>query len=461
LSANSSSSIAGTAPEPSLLRVFSFDRAGALRFVRARSHLILLGGILLVALALRLVWISTVQPDPRDGRFDDSVWYHHSARLLADGHGYVSYQTLKPTALWAPGYPVLLAGLFKLPGDDVAAARALNVLAGVALVAAAYYLGSRLWNERAGLIAAALMAFFPSHIYFSTLVMTEVLYTGLAACLLCLALAWTMRKDVSLWRVFGVGIAAGALGMVRPEGGLLVLAVIAAWVAYHRSVRRVATYVALLVLGMAVFYAPWTARNMAQLHAPVVSTTGLGQVLIQGHTAQATGRPDLSAVLRLWDRFSGVAFPEREVRMNNYATRKSIDYGVHHIWRELGMAPDRLAWFFRGDDTSVVWVNHAGGSQPKEFSSAWEGRWMALANVYYYSVIGIMVLGLPFWLLRMDRRHVIIWAPFVVYAAMWAFLFVGEARYHFPLLPIFAVLAGIGLSAFLGQVTRLVKRSPA
>ena len=430
------------------------DRLRALRDVRERTHLLWLGGILLVALVLRLVWVSAVQPDPRDGRFDDTVWYHHTARLLADGHGYENYAEHTPTALWAPGYPLVLAALFRLPGDDVAAARAVNLAASVALVAGVYYLGSRLWDRRAGLIAATIVALLPSHIFFSSLVLTEVPYTTLAVGLLCVALAWTLREHVELWRAFLLGVAAGAVGMVRPEGALLVLAIVAAWVAYHRSLRRVAGYVALLVLGMAVLYVPWTVRNIIQLDAPVVGTTGMGQVLLQGHRPGATGRPDLYTVVQLQDRFLSVPLPEREVRMNNTATRESIEFAVHHIPSELGLAPQRLAWFFRGDDSVVFWLNHAGPGRPREFSPAWEDRWMGLANVYYYIIVGTMVLGLPFWLRRMDRRHALIWAPFAVYTAMWALLFVGEARYHFPLLPVFAVLAGIGLSAFLGRAAQ-------
>jgi hypothetical protein len=49
---------------------------------------------------------------------------------------------------------------------------------------------------------------------------------------------------------------------------------------------------------------------------------------------------------------------------------------------------------------------------------------------------------------------VLIWAPFAVYTAMWTFFFVGEARYHFPLLPVFTVLAGIGASAFVRTLLR-------
>ncbi len=463
---NQSSSITATATAPSLFRTTPLDWLRALSSVRERTHLLWLGAILLVALALRVAWVVNAQPDPRDGRFDDTVWYYGAARHLAAGDGYVfpgdafcvggntsTCGVSSPTALWAPGYPLALAGLIRLPGDDVAAARWFNVAAGVALVAAGYYLGSRLWDRRAGLVAATLMAGFPSHIYFSSVLLTEVFFTALAAGLLCLALAWTLHKEVARWRVFALGVAAAVVGMVRPEGALLVLAIIAAWVAYHRSLRRVAGYAALLVLGMAVLYVPWTARNMIQLHAPIVGTTGMGQVLIQGHHPGATGRPDLYAVAQLWDRFASVPLPEREVRINNTGIHESVTYAVHHIPRELGLVPQRLAWFFRGDDSVVFWVNHAGGAKPKEFSAAWADRWMALANVYYYIVVGMMVLGLPFWLRRMDRRHTLIWAPFAVYTAMWAFLFVGEARYHFPLLPVFAVLAGIGLSAFVRRVS--------
>jgi len=454
VASNRSSGLEATASQPSLLRFAPLDRLLALGGLRARAHLLWLGGILLVALALRLVWVSAVQPDPRDGRFDDTVWYHHTARLLADGHGYENYAAHTPTALWAPGYPLVLAGLFRLPGDDVAAARALNLAASVALVASVYYLGSRLWDRRAGLIAAAIVAFLPSHIYFSSLVLTEVPYTALAAGMLCLALGWTLRDGVAPWRVVALGVAAGAVGMVRPEGALLLLAIVAAWVAYHRSLRRVAGYVALLVLGMAVLYVPWTVRNMIQLDAPVVGTTGMGQVLLQGHNPRTGARPDLYTVVDLESRFRHVPLPEREIRMNDTATREAVDYALRHIPRELTLAPQRLAWFFRGDDSAVFWLNHAGPGRPNEFSPAWEGRWMAIANVYYYITVGIMVLGLPFWLRGMDRRHALIWAPFAVYSAMWALLFVGDARYHFPLLPVFGVLAGIGLSAFLARLTR-------
>ena len=445
----------------------SLDSTSAFSNIRAHRHLIVLGSILLLALIVRVVWISNVQPDPRDGRFDDSVWYYGAAQHLAQGDGYVypidtfceqrtdeacqgrwePGQKLEPTALWAPGYPLLLAALFRLPGDDVAAARVVNVLAGLALIAGVYYLASRLWNKTAGFFAAVAIAFFPSHIYFSSLLLSESVFVAAAVLLLSLALAWTLDESTTRWRVFVLGVLAGCVGMLRPEGAFIVLAIIATWVAMRRSWRQVGMYTGLLLLGMAVLYVPWTVRNMVQLDAPVIGTTGLGQVLIQGHNPDAGGRPDLYAVTQLWDKYRDVPFPERELRINNEGISESIDYAFHHIPRELSLIPHRLAWFFRGDDTVVFWLQNAPPDHARPFSSAWEGRLESIANVYYYGVVGIMVLGLPFWLLRTRRQHTIIWGPFAVYVAMWGLFFVGEARYHLPLLPLFCILAGIGLAA--------------
>ena len=165
--------VARTTPKGWLPQVLSVDLLTALRGLWARTHVRWLIGILLVALVLRVFWVATVQPDPRDGRFDDSVFYYNSGLLLAEGEGYVfpfdnafcqfgfRCDEPAPTAIWSPGYPLTLAAIFLLPGDNVAAARILNVAAGLVLVAGVYSLGQRLWNRRAGLLAAGIMAVFP------------------------------------------------------------------------------------------------------------------------------------------------------------------------------------------------------------------------------------------------------------------------------------------------------------
>lgn len=437
-------------------------RAGALAgpALRAQPALLALGGILVLALALRVAWVGAVQPDPRDGRFDDTVWYYHTARHLAQGEGYVfpgdafcrfgdtiGCDELPPTALWAPGYSLTLAVLFQLPGDDVAWARALNVGAGLALVAGVYYLGLRLWSRRAGLIAAALAALFPSHVFFSSLVLTEPLFAALAAGLLCLALAWTMEERAAPWRVFAVGLAAGALAMVRPEGLVFAGVVVLAWLAVHRSWRRTVPYTGLLALGILTFVVPWSVRNAVQLDAPIFGTTGLGQVLRQAHHPDADGYPEYWIASELWDRYAHVPLPEREVRVNTAGIRESLSYIRKHPGRELQLVPQRFAAFYRGDRGALAWNRVPNGAGAQELSAGAAGRLGVLSDAYYYAVLGAAVLGLPFWARRLRGRHVLLLGPVIAYSAVWALLFTSEARYHFPLLPIFALLAAIGLAA--------------
>ena len=458
-----SASIAGTASAPLGL---TFDRLASLRDVLARTHMRWLVAILVVGLALRLVWVVAVQPDPRDGRFDDTVWYYNTARHLAAGDGYVfpgdtfcafgdtiGCDELPPTALWAPGYSIALATLLNLPGDDVAYARALNLAAGLALLVGVYYLGSRLWDRRAGLLAAGIMALFPGHIFFSSLVLSETLFVALAIGLLALALAWTAQRDVAPWRVVALGVAAGAVALVRPEGLVFASAVVLAWLAVHRSWRRTAQHTALLIAGIAVLVVPWGVRNAVQLDAPVFGTTGLGQVLIQAHHEDADGQPEFWIASELWQRHAAVPLPEREVRVNNTGIRESVEYVLDHPGDDLALVPERFAAFYRGDRGGLIWngvQDRDGGSALSESAA---GAWGAVADGYYYAVLAVALLALPLWLRRSDGRHLLLWAPFLAYSAMWAFLFVGEPRYHLPLLPVFALVAAIGLAAAWGRLT--------
>ena len=89
----------------------------------------------------------------------------------------------------------------------------------------------------------------------------------------------------------------------------------------------------------------------------------------------------------------------------------------------------------------------------REFSVGWQDRWGDIGDVYYYGVLGMMVFGLPFWWRRMRKQHLLLWGPFAVYVLLWAFVFVGNDRYHFPLLSVFALLGAIGLSAALQQLS--------
>jgi hypothetical protein len=87
-----------------------------------------------------------------------------------------------------------------------------------------------------------------------------------------------------------------------------------------------------------------------------------------------------------------------------------------------------------------------------ELSGAAEDFWALAADVYYYGVISVMVLTLPFWVRGWRPEHFLLLGVLAVYVLLWALVFVGQARYHFPLLPVFSVMAGMGVSAMLASL---------
>lgn len=422
-------------------------------------------GIFLLALVLRLTWIAVINPDPADGRFDDSVWYDSTAQNLADGKGY-SYSPdiwrqssgeplyprdagiSKPTAIWPIGYPLTLAGIYTF-GRSLIAAKLFNAILGSVTCLLLYGIGARVFNRRVGLVAALLLALFPSHIIFSTLLMTEVYFTFLFMLVLYLTLRWTwagggLRPYQAL--VLGLLIAWGA--MVRGELALFFLVPVLVWLVTYRSWRRAVAYGALAVGGMALIYVPWTVRNAVQLDAFVVGTTGVGGVMLQGHNDQADGSPDLYAGLRLQREYEDVPNPEREVRINNTATRESIEYAVTHPLRELELIPRRFYYLYRSDETAVTWLQ----SNRPSLDEVDEERFITLTNAYYFAILGWALLGLPLWFSLRDGRRLLLLLSVLYYTALYCLLFVGHERYHFPIMPVVSLMAAVTWVALLGWV---------
>src|SRR3972149_4138823 len=103
-----------------------------------------------VALLARALWAAYADGGPLDGRFDDSVFYHYAAAWLARGDGYVSFLSGQATALFPPGYPFFLAGLYRVFGVDPAVGEAANVVLGALTCVLVFALATALFDRRGG-----------------------------------------------------------------------------------------------------------------------------------------------------------------------------------------------------------------------------------------------------------------------------------------------------------------------
>ena len=396
-----------------------------------------------LAFALRIAITAFVPPAPT-ADFVDITWYHLTGKLLAEGHGYVNPWTGYPTASWPPGYPLVLAAAYALLGSDPRVGALVNAIAGALTCACCYRLGTLAGgSRRAGLIAAALVAVLPSHVFFAPLLMTESVFAALV-CAALLAAGVLLRTPVDrdrLWRWVAWGAGVGVAALVRAEGACVVGVAVAA--AFLTSGLRRATRVLVgAAFGVSCVLAPWAYRNAGVFHAFVPLSTGFGRSFWIGHNDAATGAMTLRlqdlAEERIMRPLAGVPGPDGERQRDKRAIALALDYAVHHPVREAELALAKIYYLFRGDHAFLAYYEYR--PRPGGLSAATCTLLGRVANVFYVLLLPPALLGwLAFLRSREPLRLVLALFP-MLWIALFALLH-GDPRFHFPLLPIFCVLA--------------------
>jgi hypothetical protein len=264
-----------------------------------RDSLVLLSLALLVRAAT--AWLV------RHPGYMDAYYYQHLAHNVLHGQGLVEdvawNYLIQPVQLpraggayWPPGTSLFAAaGAFVLGGTsgdrefDWRRAQAAPVLASALLVPGAYLLGRQLSagvgsRRRAFTVAGLLLL---SGVYFPYWVTTDS-FTPFA--LLGVPVLWLSARAVEAGprqgTLFLAGALAGLAQAVRPDGALIVVAPVVAWLVGDRERRgdltpnpipegkgsRVLQEVALLgavAVGLVVGLAPWLGRNWATWGGPL------------------------------------------------------------------------------------------------------------------------------------------------------------------------------------------------
>jgi len=395
--------------------------------------------IVATAFVLRLLWALHVEVDPRTYWRWDMTIYDYQAYVLANGQGFVDFAG-QPSAHWPPGYPAMLAPLYRLTDNSLLAARLLNVAAGSLIVVLVYLLGRKVFDRRNGLIAAGLLAVFPGQVFATSLIMTEPLFTLLFVLILTVTV-YTVLGEGRPWQAALIGLLIGAAALVRGEG-LLLAAIIPVLIFASRPSRRVAlARSSLLLLGAAAVILPWTARNIAKMHAPIIISTSATEALWVGHHEGANGRIADFSELTVNEGLQGMANPDYEVKTNNAALRQALQFIRNNPIEELALIPRRFAALYAGDGASIAW--HDNPSTLSIDKARLLGR---LSDWFYWAVGGIAAIGLPLWLSLRDQRKAFLVAVVACWTLLFSVVFFGDERFHFAIIPIFCLWAAVSLT---------------
>lgn len=410
--------------------------------IRERRWLLV---IVLVATALRLAWIFYAAREPRG--FHDPTLYGVFAGRIAHGEGY-TYANGEATAYYPVGYPaalgavVWLVGRTPIPENIPTTAAVFNLLLGVGTVALTFEVGRRLFDNRIGLVSAALVGLWPNLIFHTAVMLTETLFNFLvmAAILLLVALPASTRKIG--WRrlaAFGVVLALSAL--VRPISLTFVPVLVIVLALARLGWRLTVQYVGTVALAAVIVLVPWTIRNVRATDSLVLISTNLGDNLCMSRHTGATGafQSDPACIVRA----TGLETPDYEVKVNSTNTRRATRFVRDHPLSEARLALLRGYHTIKNDHDGLRASESYGsnGYIPSALRRVLE----IVADGYFFTALALGLLAVPAFVGRARPWHLFFLLAGTALAVQ-PLVFFGDPRFHVPVLPFLAVMAAVTLS---------------
>lgn len=411
--------------------------------------------LLAFALAVRLAGAVAWQARlPGRFGFPDSQSYWQLGRAIAHGGPYL-FGPQSARVFRAPGYPLLLAPIFVFAGDEpsVMWARAQNAVLGTLTVGAAWWLARRLFDARAGLLAAAITGLYPGAVAVSVLVLSEAPFGLLMLAQLGLWTAawWAESATRAGLTAAGAGLAAGAAALVRPGWLLFTPLAVLLGIACgggapgghvdspsrgtFRSARaRQAWIGTAMLLAMLLAMTPWWIRNARVTGRFVPTTLQVGASLYDGLNPAATGASDMAFVpafvrqaRREWSTSAGRRDGTFEYYLDRRFRARSWAWVRSHPARALELAGIKL-W--------RMW--NPGPNHPA--LAGWPVRLAVLLS--YLPVLLLGILGSA----RTIRRgwpYTWCWLPAVYFTCLHV-VFVSSIRYRQPaMLGLIVLAAGV------------------
>lgn len=411
--------------------------------------------ILALALAVRLVagawWQQSRVPAGEKFFFGDSLSYWVLGQAIERGEPY-EYGSPDYRVFRMPGYPLLLAGLFRVFGADapVMAGRALSAVLGTLAVGIAGWWATQLFDARAGLWAGWIAALYPGGVSMGAFVLSEAPFCPFMLLQLALwGLAW---RATSTKRATALAAGAGAAGaiatLIRPSWLLFTPLALVIGLAFDNRRSRQAVMGLAICGSFVVCMLPWWIRNAEVAGHFVATTLQVGASLYDGLNPAADGGSNLAFVPEFVaaERAAGPAAAERdtfEYRLDRRMAMAAVGWARTNPLSAAQLALIKLSRLWN------VWPNEPS-------LRSW-----ALRLVVFCTYTPLLCLGLAgAW--RFTSRgwpYVLAWLP-AIYLTLLHVVFVSSIRYREPAMLALGVLAASVLAGAARTDSRLDARPP-
>ena len=433
------------------------DRWRALGSPRARRLLLL---VLFLAFVVRVGWVAYAGVHPQFAT--DPSAYLLQGETLARGEGYVNplvdianaehrarhepLEPASPASFYPPGYPAFVGAVvwvvWHTPIPDHAVIRTVGVLQavlGTISVLLTYLIARTAFGTRVGLLAAALVAFYPNLVATTATLQLETVFVFLTLLTVFVLLPVATGDHPSRARLVAGGLLTGAVALVRPTIGLVIVALLVTLLIAHVPAATLLRSVGVVVALMIVALVPWTVRNEVRLHAFVPVSTGIGPTLCVSRNSEATGKLDTGIMYRKCQPHRHFASPAAlDVATSNYGIRRAVDWVIHHPFSELHMWGTRTRLAFRDDTSGLTDIR-------EHMTHFWTDVATFVSNAASFVVLAGAAIGAIVVLRRRSRAALFVLLTAVALSTQPIILY-GDPRYRVPAEPFFAMLAAAGFA---------------
>ncbi len=333
-----------------------------------------------------------------------------------------------PTALLAPGYPLLIAGLIHLFGTGPITAWVLiliNILVSLVTLWLIMGLARRHFGTRASNLAGLLFAICEPML-FAPLYLWD---TCISALILTAAIAAAPSLDRSNHRFVLAGIGTAIAILINPALSLVLFAI------FFWSAWRARSFPSLGIMAFLVVFSPWPIRNALVMHSFIPLRTSFGYELWMGNHPGADGNlpwglgpRDTASEHRLFLENGEVKYVELKLSLaRSYISEHPIEFAQ--------LAGKRFIRFWAGTGKGPAAPSH---------------------NTLYLSVLSFVGLAL---LWRRRQTFILFALPLLIFPLPY-YITHAEVRYQFVIDPLLAILAGYACESFFAWCARRPAPSP-
>lgn len=397
----------------------------------------------------RYLWINVVNVRP----MADFDTYHIFATAISQGRFTGNeYISLFPHYI---AYPAFLSIFYHLFGSRTIIVYLLNIFFSCGITVLIYLIGCKLIDRRSGIIAAVIWAFWPSQIFYSVLVATEITFTFLI--LLCIyfflratSVKRTFTKSISLFAV--LGIMSAISNSIRPIA-LILLAAIAIYYIYISEPflfnKRVLLSKTIVLLTLLTSYIVTSSVILQIISLAIdrdVPKYPFGFNLYVGSNYLSSGTWNAEDSNYLFGLVEQKRFTSQEI--HNILFKRGIErIKSRTLLENLTLVINKHGVMWAADHDSIEYAK-AGIEKEKPPVQAfykYEKILILLSNFYYYLILVFCMVGAIKCIKYNECGLNILPILFVSGMVIVHMMVEVAGRYHFPAISLFALLGSFGL----------------